>query len=136
MYVKADRYAEGIMARGLRKEFGVFKRELELAPRQVRVRLLERIEEFLAGLETGRQYPFDYIFYAITDHRPETADSPLVPGDEVALELARVLYDVGRTMRVAADSIEEKVFTVEELSRHWGVSTATILRWRDRASFR
>jgi len=118
------------MAEEATGNFEVFKRELMLAPRQVRVRLLERIEEFLAGLDGAKTYPFDYIFFFITEHRPESAPSTPVAGEKALVELARILDEVGRTLRVAADSVDERVLTVEDLAGRWGVSPATVLRWR------
>lgn len=118
------------MAKGTTREFEVFKRELLLAPRQVRVRLLERVEEFLAALDYAKSYPFDFIFFSITDHRPESPDSTLLSAQDVSLELARVLDEVGRTLPVSAESINEPVLTVGDLAKRWGVSAATVLRWR------
>lgn len=119
------------MSDGMTGNFEVFKRELMLAPRQVRVRLLEKIEEFLAGLDAARSYPFDYIFHWITEHRPEDAGSQPVSGERVLVELARILDEVGRTVRVSAAFIDERVLTVEDLAGRWGVSSATVLRWRE-----
>ncbi len=113
------------------EDFEVFKRELMLTPRRVRVRLLLKIEEFITGLDPRKTYPFDYIFYCITEHRPESAPSTGVPAERVLVELARILDDVGRTVRVAVDSIEERVLSVEDLASRWQVSNATILRWRE-----
>lgn len=110
--------------------FDVFERELRLAPRQVLVRLLERMEEFLSAVVPGKSYPFDFIFYCVTGHRPESVDSVMVGSDETAVELAVILERLGRTIRVDAGSIPERVWTVDELSRRWGVSSATVLRWR------
>jgi RNA polymerase sigma factor (sigma-70 family) len=94
------------------------------------VRLLERIEELLAEVSPEKTYPFDYIVYRVTDHRPESVTPVLLSCDDATAGLANVLYDVGRSVPVSADSIREPVFTVEDLSARWRVSAPTVLRWR------
>lgn len=112
------------------REFEVFKHELLLAPRQVRVRLLERLEEAALDVVPGKSYPFDYLVYRVTDHRPEETTPVVLSAEDAAAGLADVLYEVGRSVPVAAESLPEGVLGVEELARRWGVSPATVLRWR------
>lgn len=118
------------MSEAAGREFEVFKRELKLAPRQVRGQLLERTERFLARLDRSRNYPFEFIFLSITGHRPESQASPAVSGEAAWEGLVAILDEIGRTVRVGAWSLGERVLTVDELSRRWRVSASTILRWR------
>ena len=120
----------GAMPTGYRAEFAVFRRELLLAPRQVRVRLLERIEQVLAEIAPEKTYPFDYIVYRVTDHRGDKATPIILAADEATVELARTLDEVGRSVAVDAESIAERVLTVEELTVRWKVSPATVLGLR------
>jgi RNA polymerase sigma factor (sigma-70 family) len=112
------------------REFEVFLHELLLTPRQVRVRVLERIEALIAEISQEKTYPFDYIVYRITEHRPESVTPLVLSADDAAVELAKLLYETGRSIPVAADSIDEPVLTVGDLASRWKVSPATILRWR------
>jgi len=118
------------MDRYTTREFAVLKHQLLLAPRQVKVRLLERIEELLLEISAGKTYPFDYLVYRITDHRPESITPLVLIAEETSQALADILYEVGRSVAVAADSLPEPVRTVEDLASRWRVSPATILRWR------
>ena len=112
------------------QEFVILKRQLLLAPRQVRVRMLERIEGLLAEIEPSRTYPFDYISYRIMDHRPVELTDISFSYDEVERELAALVEEVGGTVSVRADSVEEPVLTVDDLAARWRVSTVTVMRWR------
>ncbi|MHC4714034.1 MAG: sigma-70 family RNA polymerase sigma factor [Planctomycetota bacterium] len=119
------------MIEAFTREFEIFKRELLLAPLKVRAKFLERIESFLAALDLSKSYPFDFIFFNITTHRPESVESPPIPAENAAIALARILDEVGRTVRAPVESVTERVLTVEDLSQRWNVSPATVLRWRN-----
>jgi RNA polymerase sigma factor (sigma-70 family) len=111
-------------------EFDVFRRELLLAPRQVRVRVLESIEELIAEITSEKTYPFDYVVFRVTAHRPESVSPLVLSAEDAERELAYMLYEVGRSVTVAAESISEQVLSVEEVASKWKVSPATVLRWR------
>jgi len=112
------------------REFEIFKRELLLAPRQVKVRLLERIEEFLKEVSPDKTYPFDYIVFRVTGRRPEEPSGFLMTASEVEVTLSKVLEEVGQAVTVYAESIDEPICTIDELAARWEVSPITVMRWR------
>ena len=118
------------MAAQVAIEFDVFRRELLLAPRQVRVRVLESIEELIAEITSEKTYPFEYVVFRVTGHRRGSVSTLVLSAEDAERELACMLYEVGRSVTVAAESICEQVLSVGEVASRWKVSPATVLRWR------
>ena len=45
--------------------------QVRFAPRAKRLEQAERAERLLSELDMAREYPFDFIYYRVTDFRPE-----------------------------------------------------------------
>lgn len=105
--------------------------QVRFAPRGKRLEQAERAERLLAELDMVRQYPYEFIYYRVTDYRPEENCRKLVSGEDAAHDLRLFVEDVTDSLDLKVEEAPEPVHTVEDLSRMFNVSTKTISRWRD-----
>lgn len=105
--------------------------QAKYAPRSKRLEQAERAEELLGELDLGKDYPFEFIYYRVTNFRPEANARKLVSGEDAAHDLRLFVEDVTESLDLPVEEAREPVHTVEELSRMFNVSTKTISRWRD-----
>jgi len=105
--------------------------QVRVASRDKKLEHVNRAEKLLAELDAGRNYPYEYLCYRITEYRPETAAGVVVPGKDVAHDLRLFVEDVSDSANVKVEDAGEPVHTVEELSKMFNVSTKTISRWRE-----
>ena len=104
--------------------------QVRYAPREKKVEQADRAERLLAELDPKRTYTYEYLYYRITDFRPESLPSAKMSGDAAKHDLRLFVEDVSDAANVPADAVGEKVLTVEDLSKQFRVSTKTISRWR------
>ena len=105
--------------------------QVRFAPRAKRLEQADRAERLLAELEAGREYPFEFLFYRVTEHRPEETPRQLIEADDAAHDLRLFVEDITDSLNLRMEEATEPVHTVEELSKLFNVSTKTIARWRD-----
>jgi len=94
--------------------------QVRVASREKRLEHVNRAEKLLTEIDQGRNYPYEYLCYRITEYRPDSAAGVAVPGKDLAHDLRLFVEDAG-----------EPVHTVEDLSKMFNVSTKTISRWRE-----
>lgn len=105
--------------------------QVKYAPRAKRLEQAERAERLLGELELSREYPYDFIYYRVTDFRAEANSRKMVMGEDAVHDLRLFVEDVTESLDMKVDEAKEPVHTVEDLSRMFNVSTKTISRWRD-----
>src|SRR5262245_16869771 len=103
--------------------------QVRFAPPARRQEQLARSQKLLGEIEPGRTYPYQFICFRITDYRSEMYPDLLVPGADLAHDLALLIEALGGTVPVPAPAGEELI-PLDELSRQLNVSTRTIRRWR------
>ena len=106
--------------------------QVRFAPRPKRIEQANRAERLLCELDEGREYPFDFLFYRITDVRSEVRHHGLIKGSDAVHDLRLFVEDISDSTNIRIDEVGEPIHTVEELSKLFNVSTKTISRWRDR----
>jgi len=79
--------------------------QVRFAPRDKKVEQLERAEKLLSEIESERNYPYEYLWYKITDYRPESGPHAAIPGKDVLHDLRLFVED----MSDAADLKPEEV---------------------------
>src|SRR5262249_15572243 len=114
----------------------------QLADQQLRFALpahrqqrMIRAERLFNEIDPERSYPYQYVYYRITDFRTEDYPSLLIPGEDLRHDLwpfiDRLAKSLPRTEPAAPlEDIGERVLTLDEISRQLNVSTKTISRWR------
>jgi RNA polymerase primary sigma factor len=105
--------------------------QVRFAPRGKRLEQAERAERLLGELDMVRDYPYEFLYYRVTDYRPEENCRKMVRGEDAAHDLRLFVEDVTDSLDLKVEEAQEPVHTVEDLSRMFNVSTKTISRWRD-----
>ncbi len=107
--------------------------QVRFAPPARRLEQLARAERLLAEIDPGKQYPYQYICYRITDFRPNSYPDLLIDGQDLEHDLCLLIGSLARsTPAVPIETVTEPVLTLEEISKRLNVSTKTISRWRER----
>jgi RNA polymerase primary sigma factor/RNA polymerase sigma factor len=106
--------------------------QVRFAPRTKRIEQANKAEQLLSELEPSREYPFEFLFYRVTDVRPDENARKLIKGTDAAHDLRLFVEDITDSTNIRVDELAEPIHTVEDLSKMFNVSTKTISRWRDR----
>jgi RNA polymerase sigma factor (sigma-70 family) len=101
--------------------------QVRFTPPPRRLEQRARAERLLAEVEPGKQYPYQFVCFRITDFRPESYPDLLIPGSDLAHDLELMIKALGVP---AVEEPVEPVATLDELSKRLNVSTKTIRRWR------
>ncbi len=105
--------------------------QVRFAPRTRRLEQAERAERLLADLDLEREYPYEFIYFRVTDFRPNESARKMIRGEDAAHDLRLFVEDITDSLNLKVEEAKEPVHTVDELSRMFNVSTKTISRWRD-----
>ena len=105
--------------------------QVRFAPRAKRNEQADRAESLLSELDPTKNYPYDFLFFRVTEIRPEGTGYRLVKGDDAVHDLRLFVEDITDSMNLRVEEAKEPVHTVEDLSKMFNVSTKTISRWRD-----
>ncbi len=106
--------------------------QIRFAPRDVRLTQVDRAERLLEEIQTERSYPYQELCEVITAYRPEMYPDLVITGDEAIHDLRCFVEDLSDSADVPAEDAGEEVWTVEDVSRRYNVSSKTVSRWRDR----
>jgi RNA polymerase primary sigma factor len=101
--------------------------QVRFAPPARRLEQRARAERLLAEIEPGKQYPYQFVCFRITEYRPESYPDLLIPGADLAHDLGLMIAALGVP---AVEETVEPVVTLEEIGKRLNVSTKTIRRWR------
>jgi RNA polymerase primary sigma factor/RNA polymerase sigma factor len=103
--------------------------QIRFAPRQKKIEQASRAEQLLTELDDQRTYSYEYICFRITDFRP-TDPRETMSGKHVLHDLRLFIEDVTDAADIHTEEVSETVYTVDELSQRFNVSSKTISRWR------
>jgi len=106
--------------------------QVRYMPRDVRLAQIERAERLVHELDSEGTYHYQDLCQKITEFRPELYPDLVLSGEEAAHDLRLFIEDLSDSADIPADSCNEEVWTVEQLSRQFNVSTKTVDRWRNR----
>jgi RNA polymerase primary sigma factor len=105
--------------------------QVRFAPREKKIEQVERAEQLITEIDPVRVYSCDYIYFRITNYRPDGSPNLTVSGTEARHDLRLFVEDVSDSADIHVEDVGEPVHTVEQLSRMLNVSTKTISRWRE-----
>jgi RNA polymerase primary sigma factor len=100
--------------------------QVRFTPPTKRREQLARAERLLSEVDPGRQYPYQFVCFRITEFRPDSYPDLLIDGRELIHDLQLMI----ESLTVPADPVVEGIVTLEEISKRLNVSTKTIRRWR------
>jgi len=105
--------------------------QLRFTPAKQRKKELDFAEKLLGLIEGDKEYPFEFVLYHITGYAPKKLpELPLIKGAELVEDLQVFISKLSGQVAEPVSEQGEKIYTVEELAREFGVSTRTISRWR------
>ncbi|MDZ4687079.1 MAG: sigma-70 family RNA polymerase sigma factor [Planctomycetaceae bacterium] len=106
--------------------------QIRFAPRDVRLSQVDRAERFLNQVDSGKSYRYQDLCEQITQYRPELYPDLVITAEEAVHDLRCFVEDLSDSADLPAEAAGEEVWTVEDVSRRFNVSTKTVARWRDR----
>ncbi len=107
--------------------------QLRFTPHRKKRQQLDAAERLIGTIEPQKEYPFDFVCFKITGYAPKeaSAEAP-IKGEELLADLHSFVSRLSADVAVPASMQKQKVYTVEELAKRFGISTKTINRWRRR----
>jgi len=107
--------------------------QLKFTPEKKRLKQLEAAEKLYTIIDRDKEYPFEFVFFRITGFHPASPGADeLIKGDVLLHDLKIFLSRLSSWLARPVAEQDQKIYTVEELTKKLGVSTKTIYRWRDR----
>ena len=104
--------------------------QVRFAPREKQIEQIENAETLLYEISAQKSYPYEYLCFRVTGFRPDTTPLLNINGDDVRHDLSRFIEDVSDATNVDVQEVGQPVYTVDDLSKMFNVSTKTISRWR------
>ncbi len=106
--------------------------QIKYAPRDVQLTQITRAERLLDELNPSGTYGYPDLCEKITTYRGEMYPDLVVSGAEAVHDLRCFVEDLSDSADIAVENAGEEVWTVEDVSRRFNVSSKTVSRWRDR----
>ena len=104
-------------------------KQLLVGPQDVRLRQLERAEALLYNVHRGERYSFEYVYEGITTYRDGDGPARLMDGQTLYADIMHMCDALSDSLRLRADDVQERVYTMEDLVELFNVSLRTISRW-------
>ena len=104
--------------------------QVRYAPREKRMRQVDNAEQLFREIEAEKTYPYELLCFRITGYRPDNSRMLTMSGDDVQHDLRLFIEDVSDAAAVDVADVGQRVYSVDELSKRFNVSTKTISRWR------
>jgi RNA polymerase sigma factor (sigma-70 family) len=107
--------------------------QMRFVPTAVRIKQIGLAEQLIGQIDPKQTYPLSFIIFKITEYNPRDVDpNDLFSGKTLISDLARLIEEVCATLKLRVGQVREPIFTAEDLSERFSVSTKTIGRWRYR----
>ena len=106
--------------------------QIKYAPRDVQLTQISRAERLMDELNPAGTYRYPELCEKITTFRGEMYPDLVVSGAEAVHDLRCFVEDLSENADISADNAGEEVWTVEDVSKRFNVSSKTVSRWRDR----
>jgi RNA polymerase sigma factor (sigma-70 family) len=107
------------------------EQQTRFAPPARRVTQVAAAQRLLTEVEPGKQYPYQYVCFRLTDFRSDAHADLLIPGETLRHDLELFVRRLERSLpALPIEQTVEPMLTLDEVSRRFNVSTKTISRWR------
>jgi RNA polymerase sigma factor (sigma-70 family) len=106
--------------------------QVRYAPRDARLKQIERAESLLVEIDPRGKYPYRDICESITEYKPEMYPDLVLSGEEAVHDLRCFVEDLSASAEILVEHVDEPVLTVRDVSQQYKVSTKTVDRWRNR----
>ena len=108
------------------------EQQVRYAPVDVRVEQMDRAEQLLHDLDPSKSYRYQDLCEKITSFRPSMYPDLVIDGEDAIHDLGVFVDDMSGSTNLPVEQAGERVFTVDDLSERFSVSTKTVDRWRKR----
>jgi transposase-like protein len=112
-------------------ELSELTRQLLYAPPTKRAEVVRDAERLHDALEPSKNYPIDFVVYRLTQRRVPPSENVTLVGEALAPDLRLLIDALSRSIEMTPDA-DDPGETTAELAERLGVSTKTIVRWRDK----
>lgn len=108
--------------------------QLKFTPENKRLEQLEAAEELLTIIDKDKEYPFEFVCFRITGfHLTTPSDTDeIIKGDVLIGDLRIFISNLSNWLARPASEQGQKVYTVMDIAKRFGISKKTVYRWRDR----
>ena len=104
--------------------------QVRFAPREKKIEQVDNAEQLLREIQLDKTYNFEFVCFRITGFRMDPGPIVMIDGEDLLNDLHAFIEDLSDSANLKADEFGQPVFTVDELSKRFNVSTKTISRWR------
>ena len=104
--------------------------QVRFAPREKKIQQVDNAEQLLREIQLDKTYNFEFVCFRITGFRMDPGPIVMIDGGDLRNDLHAFIEDLSDSANLKADEFGQPVFTVNELSKRFNVSTKTISRWR------
>jgi len=104
--------------------------QVRFAPREKKIQQIDNAEQLLREIQLDKTYNFEFVCFRITGFRMDPGPIVMIDGGDLRNDLHAFIEDLSDSANLKADEFGQPVFTVNELSKRFNVSTKTISRWR------
>lgn len=106
--------------------------QVKYAPHDVKLAQMDRAEALLTEIDLEQEYQYPEICKQITTYRSEIYPDLMINGSDVMHDVRCFIEDLSESAEIDVEDVEEDVFTVQDLSKKFNISTKTVDRWRDK----
>ncbi|MBN9523798.1 sigma-70 family RNA polymerase sigma factor [bacterium] len=107
------------------------EQQTRYAPPARRQEQVDRAERLVAEIDPGKQYPYQWVCFRLTEYRSDAHPDLLIPGPALQHDLALFARRVERSIpALPLEHAVEAMITLDEVSARFQVSTKTVSRWR------
>ena len=104
--------------------------QVRFSPREKKIQQIDNAEQLLREIQTDKTYNFEFVCFRITGFRMDPGPIVMIDGGDLRNDLHAFIEDLSDSANLKAEEFGQPVFTVDELSKRFNVSTKTISRWR------
>ena len=104
--------------------------QVRYVPREKKLEQLDRAERFLAEIDKKQVYAYKFVCHRITEFFPELNANEMFEGENLYEDILHFIDDLADSVVIPIESVNELIWTIEQLSERFKVSTKTIARWR------
>ena len=104
--------------------------QVRYAPRDRKLEQVGNTEDLLHEIDVEKTYPYEFLCFRVTGYRPESTPHLTIAGEDLAHDLRLFIEDVSDAADIRVEEVGQPVYTVDDLSKMFNVSTKTISRWR------
>ncbi|MDD5134890.1 MAG: sigma-70 family RNA polymerase sigma factor [Phycisphaerae bacterium] len=100
-------------------------------PKNQQLKQLAAAEDLYRIVESGREYPYEFICFKITGYRPKHQPGrQTILGAELLRDLPIYILRASARLKLSAGGQREKIYSINTLAEKFNVSARTIERWR------